>query len=607
MSRPFVVFAEGNLKGGCRVTLGPKTLLLGPTGSGKSTVANTVELALTGRVSDIVGRREVAKEVELMTLAPDRKGVLQARLRLSDGSECLWHAGGKSKKAHHKYPEGVVDVEAALPLRPVYNAVMGNIETARKFFMQYAVGVVADADVLARIPVALHMLYKRATLANSLSTTTAVDRLLMALEHAKKQAREAKATAKAAEGLSDTTAAGLAPLPTEAEDKAMRDALRAAEAERDAIRDRITRRETLSSALDEQTALKEKLEAAVAAYTLAKTQTLHAAAKLALCPAPQAIDPLVVAFRAVLRAHVDKHLANCEVCGHIGAPLPEGFAQRLASFDAHFASHADAVRQHETATTAHNTALIHEQQAMNTGKMLWARVESITATLGQGVTDAPDPVAILTVEEKVAGLTAKLREVDGLKASWAVASRARDGVGDARKTAKEWEELTGACVDAVAALLDGGVNGFVTRVQSALPGTDRFHLTLRDGDRAVFQFGLMHANVLHTALSGAEWARVTAAMAGVCTPSLRQVSVVIPEDRPFDAGMLTQVLTAFGHLDSQVIFTSPIAPITIPEGWTVIDTTTGDHLSGVDPVITPPALVLVENAEAPVVPQERAP
>ena len=79
MTSPYVVFAESNIKGGVSAALGPKTLIVGPNGTGKSAVANTVELALTGRVSDILGRRDVAKEIELQALAPSRKGELLAR------------------------------------------------------------------------------------------------------------------------------------------------------------------------------------------------------------------------------------------------------------------------------------------------------------------------------------------------------------------------------------------------------------------------------------------------------------------------------------------------------------------------------------------------
>lgn len=592
MTRPYVVFAEGNLKGGCRVALGPKTIIVGPNGSGKSTVANTVELALTGRVTDIVGRREVAREVDLMALAPGKKGELLARVKLSDGTAATWKVGGKAgKKAKHSVPEGIVVPDLALPLRPVYEAVTGSVETARKFFLQYAVGAVSDADVLNRVPAALHSLYKRATLSTSLSDTTAVDRLLAALEHAKKQAREAKAAAKASEAASNDTASGLAPLPTEADEKSLRDALREAEARRDALRDRTSRRQALASALEEGDRLQAALQQAEAAYMAARAVEEAATATLAATPRPAAMDPLVGAFAAVLKAHEAKGLSECQCCGQSVQAISGGFlamfwADRVASFQGYIDSHAKAVLAYEDAAAAQATASIKATQALNEGKALYARAQALQAALGEGAVEAPSAEEVAAAEASVTNLVGKLREVDNLKASWAVASRARDGVGEAKKNAKDWEDLAAACVEAVAALLDGSVGSFVSRVQACLPGTDRFSLTLRDGERAVFQFGLLKDQVLHTAMSGAEWSRVTAALAGACAPPPKQVSVVIPEERAFDPMMLTEVLGSFGHLDSQVIITSPIRPFSVPEGWTLIDTATGGHQQPLETLTT---------------------
>lgn len=570
MTRPYIVLAESNIKGGCRVEVGPKTLIVGPNGSGKSTISNTIELATSGKVSDLVGRREVAKEVDLMALAPSRKGELLARVALSDGTECVWKAGGKSKKAVHRFPENIVDPALVLPLRPVYDAVMGSVDTARKFFLQYAVGAVSDKDVLDRIPVALHAHYKRATLATSLSTSTAVDRLLAAMESAKKQARDAKAQAKAAEGVSDDATQGLAPLPVEAEETALRDALRAAEGLRDRLRDTAAKREAVGGALEEQEALKAKLVAAEQAYLAAQAATAAAVTRMAQNPPPQAIDPLVVAFRAVLKAHSDKGISQCQCCG---SSVPNSvFQDQLASFDAHFSKHASAVAAHTEAGAAHATAMIREQQAMNDGKALWVRGQAVATMLSAAPSEAPTGEVMAAADLAVQGLTEKLRAVDGLKAAWSVAGRARDGVGEAKKTAEEWSKLAEACNEAVVALLDSGVAGFVARVQAGLPSADKFALTLRDGERAVFQFGLLHGPVLHTALSGAEWARVTAALAGTCAPPQSMLSVVIPEERAFDPSMLSQILGAFGNLDSQVILTSPVMPIMVPAGWTVITT-----------------------------------
>ena len=68
MSDRYIRNIEYNLKGGGAVELGQRTLLVGPNGAGKSAVVNAVEACLTGKVSDIAGRKVVASGSELLSL-----------------------------------------------------------------------------------------------------------------------------------------------------------------------------------------------------------------------------------------------------------------------------------------------------------------------------------------------------------------------------------------------------------------------------------------------------------------------------------------------------------------------------------------------------------
>jgi hypothetical protein len=84
--------------------------------------------------------------------------------------------------------------------------------------------------------------------------------------------------------------------------------------------------------------------------------------------------------------------------------------------------------------------------------------------------------------------------------------------------------------------------------------------------------------VLHGALSGAEWARVTAALALATCPESPVPAVICPEERAFDPRTLAEVLEAFsvgvagmGEEAPQIIVTSPVRPDPMPTGWTVID------------------------------------
>jgi hypothetical protein len=74
---------------------------------------------------------------------------------------------------------------------------------------------------------------------------------------------------------------------------------------------------------------------------------------------------------------------------------------------------------------------------------------------------------------------------------------------------------------------------------------------------------------LRTALSGAEWARVMAAMAEACVDA-GKYACIVPEERAFDPKTLSDVLKALSSCSHQVIIASPVAPKPLPKGWTLI-------------------------------------
>ena len=577
---PYVVFVEGNLKGGVSCTLGRKTLIIGPTGSGKSAVPNALELALSGRVSDVRGRQEVAREIDLMELAPGRKGELLARAVLSDGSEAVWRAGGKSKKARHTYPEVIVDPATVFPLRPVHEAIVGSVETARKFFLQYAVGAITDADVLARIPASSHNYYKRAALATTLSSATAVDRLLAALEHAKKEGRAAEARAKAADGVSAETAQGLPTLPTESEEKALRDQMRDAEKALADLRGAQAAVEALQGVAEKIQAAKQRHATATFHCSQAEQALVEARAVLAAMPVPPSLDLDVQAVVAAIRAHASGHLSQCLVCE---SPRDAGyFAERATKLEGWLKSVAAQAQGYEDAKTRVAMAAATREHAQEEIKNAESALGALLAASG-ALTTVPAAEVVASAEAEVARLREAMRRVDIVKASWESARKAKDSAESERTAATEWKKLAEACVGAIAQLLDTGVASFIARVQRALPHSTIFDLTLRDGARAVFQFGLKRDGVLHTALSGGEWSMVTAAIAAACRPPAGKLSVVIPEDRGLDRMTLRAALDAFSALDSQVIVASPIEPVSVPAGWHVVNTAANEQRAATAP------------------------
>ena len=164
---------------------------------------------------------------------------------------------------------------------------------------------------------------------------------------------------------------------------------------------------------------------------------------------------------------------------------------------------------------------------------------------------------------------AQLSALEQAKAAWASVTKVTDAAVDVDVSSAEWKKLALVLEKLVGSFLSRGVNDFVRDVNLALPEGDVFNLRLQDGDREVCQYGLERQGVLHTALSGLEWARVTAAMATVATRA-SPLSIIIPEDRGWDAAILANTMAAWGTLPHQVVIATTTQPASIPEGWTLI-------------------------------------
>jgi hypothetical protein len=166
----------------------------------------------------------------------------------------------------------------------------------------------------------------------------------------------------------------------------------------------------------------------------------------------------------------------------------------------------------------------------------------------------------------------RLRQLQSARASWQSYRSIMAQLDTARAEAATWKSLEDALGQAGRILLTDALTAFKAKVQSFLPATDIFNLTLSEGAREVFQAGFVRDGTLHTALSGAEWARLTLAMASAILPANSQLAVITPEERALDPKTLAAVMKSLSSAPGQVIITSPIAPHgKVPAGWTVVE------------------------------------
>lgn len=554
----FVKSVKSNVKKGADAELGRLTLIVGPNGTGKSSIVNAVELALTGRASDVVGRVEVAKGIDLLALAPAGDDALWSKATLSDGRTVEWRCErnaktGGAREATHTLPS---DTKPTFPVRAVREALTGSPATVRAWLVGRIGATVSEDAILNLFPEDLRAAYS--DLCRPLFGTPA-QTLLDAREAAGKQGRNAAADAKAATALAEQTGASLAVEPTEAEVEVARRRVReAAVAASATIKARVTY---------DLPRLRADAEEKVAAYARLSEQAGALEAKLADAPSINAeVARTRDALTRVLTFTAQHHAEECLVCT---SPIRYG-------------DHAKMLTRAE--------ALVNATQADIATMQAQAEHERVQRALTDVLREAQDAVARFRAAEVAMAEAdaqptngdahARLREAEDIvrglestRAKWEDVRAAQARARDAKARARLYSDLYDAIEDAIGRVLERARVDFVKKVQSYLPVEDAFDLVLSANGKDVCQFGFTRDGVLHTALSGAEWARLTLALAAaVASDDEADLSVLTPEDRAFDPETLAAVMRGMSNAPGQVILCSPVAPAgRAPKGWTVID------------------------------------
>jgi hypothetical protein len=541
----YVTRVESNLKGGIAADLAPFTLIVGRNGARKTAIVASVELALTGVVSDVIGRASVgttgANAWMIADMAPPDAGPVAAA-RLSSGVVSTCEAkrtdGGIGRaKAQNTFPD-------AFPLRTVREKLAGSPDTIRQWLLERATGDITQADILARLPGDdLRAAYGVAASA-AIPGMAPVGVLLAIIEQSAKRAREAKKRGDEQDSYASTRAAELGPEPTAAD-------LASAQAAVDAW-----------APLPDVGALRATMDSQIAAFDVAKAEYVKLSATIT--PADADLAAKIDALKPVADAarwHAGKGHTSCVVCGTAGI-APAAFAARAQGIDAVVAESTAQVAATVRVRAAHQQAQTASQRALDAVAAYEAAV-AVVATRGAATSEDP---------------RLRHQRIATLATGWASVRAAQARATQERDAAAGAEALHAACLRAVRSLVDSARDAFVARVQRFLPASDVFELRLKEGDRDVCRVGFLRNGQLHTALSGAEWARLCLALA--CATAKIDPSaptVIVPEERAFDPHTLADTLrairdgaTALG-VPVQVLWTSPILPASPVDGWAVVD------------------------------------
>lgn len=560
----YVQKVKGNVKGGCSVTLGPRTLIVGPNGAGKSRVVNTLELALSAEASDIVGRAKVRRGPDLIALAPEDAG-LEAHVTLDSGEQASLiierNGPGKTREPVHAPPSGI---EIIYPIRDVVEALRGNTQTARTFVLRNAGLDLSDKAILERLPADLHEVYGVFCAAHA-EKVDPIERLIAIRDDAKKSATAAKAGVKKSEEIINTLGATLpAHSPGEDDIAAAQTAVRQANAA-------LAQAQIIPVAIDISGLYQDAAQAIENHQTL--TQNLEKAREWLAANPADASGPLLMAVSSLLTFHTQNtSLSFCSVCG--GGVQHDALTTRLHQINQVASSLADKEKVRAQVQHLESTQSRQVVSAQSEAERLIRRYKQAQETSANALTLEQRQAQITEAQAALSQAEQTYRGLVEAASAWKKVKEARDRVVAAKREAREAAELSEACGAVVDELILMGRLAFCARVQKYLPKTDKFDLVLEDGKREVCIFGFRRGDMIHSALSGAEWARLTIALGAACMESANlgdnALVVLTPEERAFDRRTLASVMRALQNAPGQVIITSPIAPKDPIEGWTVV-------------------------------------
>jgi hypothetical protein len=563
--RPYVKSIFSNLKspkeGGeaWSLDLGQHTLLVGSNTSHKSSVIQSVELAIAGSADDIFGRSAVSDAALLLTLSPTDELGVTANLSNDkikfNSSYNICREDGKVKRPN-------LDVPGAecLVHRSVMAALSGSAATARKAFLGWTGGTTDLSDVLEHLPEDLHSKYTDIVKFKG-RNKTAVEGLLEVTNYAGQRQREAAKEAKGAEIIMENLGDDVAARPTDEDMDKMRFAI----AEAKEILDVSIRASgsgmTVEQRDEEIKKAKEKHDFFVNQKGLIEQAMNEMRASL-----PDKGENVDHAIKIVDVA-VKHNLDVCPVCSS-----SVGLEHLKTCQDFYKKQDADWSKQSENVISAlskmENDAQTYNQH-LSEITFLLNKLETVELTQVDN-----RAINVNDAQARLEAAMAALSRMEQVRDEWDRLASAREKMISMKQDVDTYKRLKASCEVAVGKLLFARAEEFSARVQNYLPADWTFCIELLDGNKEVFRMGIKRDGRLHSALSGAEWTSVVTAISMSVAEGLAEgkPAILVPEDRAWDGKTLSSVMRGFSQFDGQVIMASTIRPTgRPPKGWTIID------------------------------------
>lgn len=524
----YVSHVKTSIKGGCDVQLSPRTVIVGPNGSGKTTIVQAIELAAVGWVSDMEGRDQVKQSKALSRLFEDHDNMF-AELTVHDTEgnkdfifEWSMEAGSRGS---FKTPQHEPPLRVRFPVQDLMATLKGDSSTMGAWLEKQVLDSMTTEDLLSALPPAVR------DDAEAFITSSRSSDFLALAKAAAAESKNLKTKATRTETTIDKMLEGIAPPLTEGK-------LAELEEQRAALSSRtskgVEQREydALERTIGRLEADIEKLKA--------KIPTLPQ-------PPPAAAEALdkVNGAKHLIKAHLSVFgIDSCWVCGN---DTPNAIAEQV-----------DVLTGIETELRVHREAADTFKAAND---LLAAYVEDLaskkTWLSGLHVSDGEEEAEARQLLDTIAQDKANRR-------AWENADAQRREVAQMRAQADRLSLVGKELKKAGERLLGQQKAAFEARVSSFLPAAEALGVDL-DASRV----GLMRGEKLHSAMSGAEESRVLLALASAQEDG-KSFSVLITKDRGWDAHTLHSTMLALADSPVQIIIMSTVEPEPV-EGWTMVN------------------------------------
>ena len=559
------------------VELGQHTLLVGSNTSHKSSVIQSVELAIAGSADDIFGRSAVSDAALLLTLAPGDELGITANLNNSKSDTT---SSFNLRREDGKLKRPTMDVPGAecLVHRSVKAALSGSSTTARKAFLGWSSCDTALDDVLEYIPDDLQSKYTDIVKFKGRGKS-AVEGLLEVTNYAGQRQREASKEAKGAEIIMENLGDKVDARPTDAE----MDKMRFAVAEAKNVLDKSIRNPTNRKT---QAELDQEIQAEVNKINHYESQKLGLQKEIESLKAtmPHLGDNVSLAAQ-IIDVAVSHNLDACPVCSsQVGLDHLKNcqsfYLKQESDWKVQVKSTLDLVNKKTGEIEFFDRQIADSNFTLEKLKQMPVQVSN------------SDAIPLADAQSRFEAAMAAMTKLDQIRDEWDRLASARDKMMSMKQDVETYKRLKVSCEIAVGKLLETRAIEFSARVQKYLPDDWTFNIQLMDGNKEVFRMGIMRNGRLHSALSGAEWTSVVTSISMAVAEGLddRLPAVLIPDDRAWDGKTLSSVMRGFSQFDGQVIMASTIRPTgRPPKGWTIIDMDkTSASWDSVDTVEEPP-------------------